>query len=57
MALVMVRGTVHLGVLHKERNQFQQDKTEDETHDRRDRKGDEDLLSLVPVDLFENRLP
>ena len=52
----MVRGTVHLGVLHKERNHFQQDEPEDETHDGRDRKGDEDLLSLVPVDLLENGL-
>ena len=52
----MERRAVHLGILHEERNQFQQEEPEDEAHDRRDRKRDEDFLSLVPVDLLENRL-
>ena len=41
---------------HKERNQLQQHETQDEPHEWRNRKRDEDLLSLVPVDLVENRL-
>ena len=52
----MVRRAVHLGILHKERHQFQQGDTEEEPDDRRHRKRNEDLLSLVPVDRLDNRL-